>query len=172
MEDFIVRFPYLFEDICKKLDNISLVNSRGVSRTWQIFINNQRQLWIKIIQTSIGTINEDWKKVIQKTPKEMLMKLACEVKKICEIKSMEKYSIKSNPLHTTAYWGHFKVYEFIMERFEDKNPEGKHRYFKSTPLHLAAREGHLEVCRLIIAKLDNPNPAINAKKKESKKFEI
>ena len=48
-----------------------------------------------------------------------------------------------------------EIFEFIMERAEDKNPKNEQGW---TSLHHAAAAGHLEICKLICKNTSNLNP--------------
>ena len=50
MEEVILRFSHLGEDIFDSLDNRSLLTSKKVSRTWNSFIKDRKFLWIRILK--------------------------------------------------------------------------------------------------------------------------
>ena len=54
MEEVILRFPHLIEQIFEKLDNKSLTKSRKVSISWKNVIDNQRYYWIRNVQKQIN----------------------------------------------------------------------------------------------------------------------
>ena len=49
MEDLITRFQHISEQIFEQLDNKSLANSREVSKSWQLFIDDKDYAWIRIV---------------------------------------------------------------------------------------------------------------------------
>ena len=59
------------------------------------------------------------------------------------------------PVHFAAQSGHLKVYEFLMENEEDKNPRANNGM---TPLHLAAKNGHFEIYQLMCEFVNDKNP--------------
>ena len=72
MEEVILRFSHLGEDIFDSLDNRSLLTSKKVSRTWNSFIKDQKFLWIRILEqfgensyVTEGQVN--WSKLFLKT---------------------------------------------------------------------------------------------------------
>ena len=58
------------------------------------------------------------------------------------------------PLHLAAFYGHFSICEFIVQRVKDVNPREQDG---STPLYWAALNGHTEVVRLLLEKTNDPN---------------
>ena len=50
MEEVLLRFAHLGEDIFYSLDDKSLANCRKICKTWKSFIENQKVLWIRIIK--------------------------------------------------------------------------------------------------------------------------
>ena len=49
MEEIILRFPYLAEDIFQNLNNEGLVKCREGGRVWQKFIDERNYPWIRIV---------------------------------------------------------------------------------------------------------------------------
>lgn len=66
MEDLILRFPNLAEDIFKKLAKEDLKNCSEVSRQWCNFIQNKQFPQKRNIQP-LKITGENWKKVLKKT---------------------------------------------------------------------------------------------------------
>ena len=57
---------------------------------------------------------------------------------------------EQTPLHYSAEYGCYEIFEYIMKNSRNKNPMDRN---DTTPLHLAAKNGRLEVCKLILANL-------------------
>ena len=49
MEEIILRFPHLAEDIFQNLNNEGLVKSREGGRVWQKFIDERNYPWIRMV---------------------------------------------------------------------------------------------------------------------------
>ena len=60
MEEVILRFPHLGEDIFNWMNNENLQRSRNISRSWNDFISNQKFFWIRIIKDFILESNKDY----------------------------------------------------------------------------------------------------------------
>ena len=50
MEEVLLRFAQLGEDIFDSLDNKNLVKCRKITRTWNSFIEDQKFAWVRIIE--------------------------------------------------------------------------------------------------------------------------
>ena len=57
MEEVLLRFEHLGEDIFDSLDNKSLTTCKKVSKMWNNFINDQKYFWIRFIMNNDEKIN-------------------------------------------------------------------------------------------------------------------
>ena len=76
MNNCLLRFPKVGQDIFKQLDNKTLANCKMVSRTWNDFNNQNKLIWIRKIQKHHRNhidFKEDWKSVMVKIPFEILV---------------------------------------------------------------------------------------------------
>ena len=99
MNEAIHRFPTIATDILKKLDNRSLANSRGVSKLWCHFIDDQKTPWLRRIRVHIKSNNqflEDWKTVINKAPVQIVKELANATEKIFTLKDTQLWTVTSD----------------------------------------------------------------------------
>jgi hypothetical protein len=79
MESILLRFPDIGQEIFKEVDNPSLTKSKEVCHSWGYFLNNERLLWLRMIQKydkNQVEFKEHWKKVTTKVPYETLKSLA------------------------------------------------------------------------------------------------
>ena len=79
MENIFKRFPDLGKDILDCLDDKKLVRCRRISKRWKTFTDQQKTIWIRMIEKYLGKSNtfpDDWKKVVFKTPVDMVKELA------------------------------------------------------------------------------------------------
>ena len=146
------------------------------------FLNNERLFWIRIIEnysTNFEGYLEAWKAVIRKTSVHHIKKLAIAIQiffKLYSSKSKHFPKAPRNlaPHHIAAFIGDTELFEYIMMRTNDKNPEGdieiRYRYskekfeiatdylsqynYKTTPLHIAAMNGNFELCKLIMKNIN------------------
>ena len=84
MEVIALRFSHLSEGIFNLLNNESIAKCRKVSRFWNQFLDNDKQLWIRIIKSyeqNQAGFEEEWKSVIEKVPLETAKELAVATQK-------------------------------------------------------------------------------------------
>ena len=153
IEDQFLRFPHLSEAIFKQLDNETLADCRTVNTIWLNFIDKERFIWIRMIENLIGHISkfqDNWKKVLAKTPQKIIKELAVAVQYY--------YSEEidgETPLHYLALKGNLESYKFLCQNREDKNPFGENPF---TPLHYAAKKGQTEIVEYILENVSEKLP--------------
>ena len=79
LENIMTRFPNLFEDIFKEVDDKSLVNFRKLDKNWKKNTDSQRVYWIRMIKKCVQDCKDfrsEWIKAIKKTPYNFLKSLA------------------------------------------------------------------------------------------------
>ena len=79
MEEVLLRFTHLGEDIFDSLDDKSLAKCRKISKNWKSFIDNQKFYWIWIIKKHDERVNKnhfdnhlEWKKLFKKISNEVV----------------------------------------------------------------------------------------------------
>ena len=50
MENILLRFPVIGQEIFKQVDNPNLTKCKEVCHSWGYFLNNDRLVWLRIIQ--------------------------------------------------------------------------------------------------------------------------
>lgn len=53
MEDLLMRFPHLGAKVFECLDNEAVVMCKSVGRTLNVFLDNEKIIWIRFLQTTI-----------------------------------------------------------------------------------------------------------------------
>ena len=79
METFILRFPTVTQSILKELDNQALTKCREVSLSLKTFLNQDKVLWMRMIQNHIenyGNHKKSWNLVMKQVPVHIFKKLA------------------------------------------------------------------------------------------------
>ena len=82
LENFLLRFPNVFEKIFKELDNQTLTKSKEVSGSWKNFLGQCRLIYMrKIMKYHKNHVEymEDWQLVMVKMPLETLKQVAAMV---------------------------------------------------------------------------------------------
>ena len=84
MEDLCQRIPLVAVMIFKELNNQSLIKSKDASRELSLFMCNERFYWLRIIKMYNKNFLEYqvlWKKVLEKTPVNIIQQLAYAIQK-------------------------------------------------------------------------------------------
>ena len=183
MEELSNRFPDLFTMILENVDDESLVNVKESSREMSELIANKRFYWIRILKKyyqNFLEFSKAWRMVIEKTPVEIVQKLAVAVEiffskrtwsdclwpelgkleppnedtlwsRVVEYDRWPRLQNQWSPLHIAAECNDLILLKHVMERTEDENHQNSN-YFDNdlSALHLAAQEGFLKACEFII----------------------
>ena len=164
MEEIILRFPVIAEQIFDQLDDQNVMKCREICKTW--YDVTERLQWIRLIQKmtkdqgiGVWTANDaklyndhqiSWKSVLVKIPTHFLKKLAVT-------RDWFGWKRCPTPLHTAVHSGDLQLFEHIYEKSKDKSPqdtEGK------TPFHAAAEHGSLEIFKFIMERAEKENPKL------------
>ena len=159
MEELSNKFPALIPMILEKVDAESLVTFKKTSREMSELIDNERFYWLRILKKynrNFEEFSKVWKMVIEKTPIEIIKKLALAVKKFMIKTTWSDFAWPRperqwSPLHIAAECRDLILLKHVIARTEDE----KHQHSKNSrndlsALHLAAQEGYLEACQFII----------------------
>ena len=79
MEDVSERHPILIKTMMRNVDNKSLDTLKKVSRELSGFLEEERFYWLRVIQSYDENdikLSKSWKKLVDKTPSEVIKKLA------------------------------------------------------------------------------------------------
>ena len=164
MEELILRFGHLSEQIFDSLDNEYLSNCRKVCRNWCQFLNESKCFNTRIIpaiQQREGKLHQlgvDLRIDIshfKRLKMKVILTALDQVNQLCSWwKTVDPWG--QTPFHIMAGNGHLELYKLTIENAEEKHPRDK---AERTPLHLAASNGHLEICQLIIDNVQDTNPS-------------
>ena len=143
MENFMCRFPHLFQQILEELDVRSFADCRLVGKSWLSFIANEKSTWIRVMKTLMedqGLVNHAYE-YIKEDPKED-KKLEKALKQ-CDLTALKKLI-------------------FTIRDYSEENAWKSKRGQK--PLHFAAMSGQIEMCKKILANVSNKDPKDNTGK--------
>ena len=90
MEDLGQRHPIVIKMMMRSLDDKSLVTLKKVSRGLYRFLEEERFYWLRVIQSYNQTnikLSISWKKLVDKTPSEMIKKLALALHQFIHLRS-------------------------------------------------------------------------------------
>ena len=186
MENLILRFPQLFEEIIGSLDYQTLVKCNEVDKSWYNAVTNQRIYWTQIIikyTNSEEEYHKQWMKAIEKTPFEILKKLAglarenCCVVKDCQKRRKHECDFfcggegkEKEPefslFNVLACENDTDLFKYVAGKVGYKHTFGTRKNKKETwsgmkysPLHEAVSRGNFDICKFIIDQVDDKNPA-------------
>ena len=149
MEDMLLRFPHIAGNIFGELDDLSMINSKEVSKLWRVFLDEEKVQWYRILQKYAELrvkFWDEWKMVIKNTPAGIIKTLAIGTHKFYE--DYPEYVQKKSqlyPISIIAGSGCLNTYLYVEEKYKKMN------MWCVWPLDHAARAGNLELCKLIIA---------------------
>ena len=122
MEELILRFGHITKQIFSNLDDKSLSDCREVSKSWRNFLDGQKFLHIRIIQSHIEKkheIGEPWKKLLKISNSEMIILLNSAVKEVYSKNICWTTKQMFDPLHVAAIYGQKCLYKYIEEKVGD-----------------------------------------------------
>ena len=156
MDLFFQRFSHLSVAVFSQLDNEYLMKCKEVSKPWCNYIKKQKLPWIRMIEKSVGYINDKdfpktWSKVMCKTSLEFIEELAKTADNFYK-SHLSIFDSAWSPLHIAAGCGNLDICQFIIDRISVFHITNDKRY---TPLHVAAYGGHLEIYKLICESYKN-----------------
>ena len=145
MEEVASRFPLLSKKIFNSLENQSIAKCRRVSRFWQVHVDQQKCIQIRIIKEKVGDfhkIGDAWNKIFKEGSTEIIIDLGIAVDKFYKKGTTLTYYEGLTPIHVAAGAGNLQLLRSIQEKTDEKNPEDS-RGFKA--IHYAAGNGHIEI---------------------------
>ena len=76
MDVMILRFPQIAENIFGELDDKTMTNCKEVSRPWNVFLDEKKVQWFRILQKYAVYFFNDWRIVLMKTPAKTIKTFA------------------------------------------------------------------------------------------------
>ena len=160
IEEAVLRFPHLGEQIFEILDDQSLLKCQKVSRQWKVFITEMKALPIELLQKCTLIPKARLKKSLQKHDIKIVQKLAnCAIN---EHKSMSTHNVPTRAGQAKlVYHMIFKKYldnmqyfliELILQNVTDINLTERANQANDL-LFLAISNGHFSICKFITENL-------------------
>ena len=163
MEEISLRFPLVFKKMVGHLDDKTLTTFKEAGRITNNVLVTERFYWIRIIQKNyplIGNFEEDWRKVVNRTPAGLVKEFALTVHRfplfiknqygnvtLLPIEFVQKVLRYCHPMEIGALCGSENLCFQMMEKLGGKQVWMK---FLGIPLHLAAEDS--DVVRRVMAK--------------------
>ena len=182
MESLSQRFPLMAQKIMSHVDDKTLINFKETGRNNAYFLGKERFYWIRIIQRYnclIGELQEVWKKVVTKTPIDIIKELAVAIHQFprtifrehkneilpseptSPIEFVQKIEKQWHPLFIGATCGSVNLCDHIIKKVGVKNSTIFKRSGKITPLVFAAEfMNNLNVFKFLLEKAEDKNPIL------------
>ena len=151
----IGRFPHLVTDIFKELDDQTLATCRNVSRLFCDYLDNEKILWVRIIQSYrnyTGSSYPDWNKVLKNTSVEFVKELSVATQNFYK---ETRTDFHWSPLQVVAEQGNLELCKYILEKNKNTKPCIKYNH----PLLMAAKKGREEICKFLFDNSEEKNPS-------------
>ena len=161
MEVICKRIPTLAEKVFKNLSDQDLIKCKESSREFYSFLNDEQFFAKRIISAHYGNFiqfQDVWNKVIDKTPKEIVVQLARAVQDFFS-GDESRFGMQWPPFWIAAERGNRQLFEEMIQRSGDISTDGLHGL--NAALFMVAEKGHTEVCNLIVRRLVDKNPSNN-----------
>ena len=152
METLTLRFAHLSEMIFDHLDNQSIANCNIVSKTWSIYIIEQKFFVIRKIKETVEKaqkLSKPWFEVFKKANTENIMELRNCVKQFYGDGSLKVNCFNKGftPLHIAAGVGNILLFQSIHKLAENKEPRTDDGF---KPVICAIKNGHVKMAEFII----------------------
>ena len=144
MDKFMLKFPHLFEQMFRKLNNESLFKSREVARSWQYSINERNYPWLCVV--NIPTILQNRNTYLYhavETGQMDAFKIALSEEDDKNIKNL----CSETSFYLACHYGHLNIVEFLLEK-TDLNID------INATFQLACDDGSLSIVKFL---LENTN---------------
>ena len=144
MEEVLMRFSHLGQDIFDSLNNENLIKCRKINKSWKIFIDNEKFSSKRIIKSFLKKSTKKFEMALKGATSEDTKCMANNIKTFCKI-----WATPMSELHHVAFWGRNK--ELLEEMFDTSDTENLNFLLdnKLSLLDLAAGNGYLRICKFI-----------------------
>ena len=139
MEEVLLRFPHLSQNIFKSLTNQDLAQSREISQTWKLFLDVEKFYVIRRIQTFFIKLPISLEKALKQSTFEQVKEMASTIQKF-----QQMWNSEMSPLHDAAAMEDYTIFYKIFDINIDNS-----RCEELTPLQMAAGKGYMAICKLI-----------------------
>ena len=147
LDEMMLRFPHIVQDVLEELDNKSLTNCRNMSRIFCHFIDNEKFYSVRKIQGGVRMteFQLQWNKVLKNIPTQVAKEIFVAVEHFFQYDWYRK-KLQWSPLHIAAEQGQLELCKFIIGKTKDANPRRKDGI---TAIHMATFKGCQEICELL-----------------------
>ena len=144
MEDLMLKFPHLSEQIFQKLNNESLFKSREVARSWKYFIDERNYSWLCVV--NIPTILKNGNTYLHlsaETGQNDAFKIAFSEEEDKNTKNL----FRETAFHVACKNGHSNIVNVLVESSIAFDTNCIDIFAKVSPFILACQRGHTNVAK-------------------------
>ena len=157
MEEVLVRFPHIGNQVFQQLDNEDLIKCRKISPSWNEFIGNQKLPWIRMIKKYLHELEfnkkilEEWRKFVKSYNVATLQQIAIKVERFFQDNPDEEYPIL-DPLSAATLSGNIEIVGKLLENGADLDA------LNFDPLYYAAKQQDIATYELLKEKCEGWSP--------------
>ena len=120
MENILLRFPHLGQQIYESLKTKQLRKCKRVGRSWKTFINDQKFTWIRIIQKFCKDSGESLEKILKQSDLTSVRKMATIARKFYKALLVVPsfYSWTDSSMHLAAMSGQIHIFTKIFDKVD------------------------------------------------------
>ena len=143
MEEVLLRFPHLGQNIFESLTNQDLAQCREICQMWKDFIDVEKFFVIRRIRAFFMKLPISLEKALKQSTFEQVKEMASTIQKF-----QEMWNSEMSPLHDAVAMDRQEDYKIFWEIFDPSNIDLSNGE-ELTPLQMAAGKGYLAICKLI-----------------------
>jgi hypothetical protein len=157
MEEVLLRFPHIGDQVFKKLDNEDLTKCRKISPSWNEFIDNQKLPWIRLMKKYLcelefnKKIQEEWQTFVKSYNVATLCEIAIKVEHFFKNNPDEEYQVL-DLLSAATLSSNIEIVEKLLENGADLEA------LNFDPLYYAAKQGDIVAYELLKKKCEDWSP--------------
>ena len=140
MEEVLLRFPHLGQNIFKSLTNEDLVQCREICQMWKDFIDVEKFFAIRRIRAFFMKLPISLEKALKQSTFEQVKEMASTIQKF-----QEMWNSEMSPLHDAVAMQNYAIFWEIFDESKIDVSKGE----KLTPLQMATGKGYMAICKLI-----------------------
>ena len=145
MQDFILRFPHLLEQIFQKLNNVSLLKCRKLARSWKNIIDGKNYPWLRLVNIpTLLPMEYTYLHFAAASGQIEAFKIALNEEENKNIKNRFGETF----LHLACKWGCLNIVELTLKNTDFKMDIIAKSKNGLTALHYACVEGHSDVVKI------------------------
>ena len=138
MEEVLLRFPHLGQNIFKSLADQDLAQSREISQMWKDFIDVEKFFAIRRIRAFFMKLPISLEKALKQSTFEQVKEMASTIQKF-----QEMWNSEMSPLHDAVAMQDYKIFWEIFDESKIDRSEDL------TPIEMVVGKGYLAICKLI-----------------------